>query len=77
MVPSSPPLPWSALKTTSGPIVRSASTKRSSKSSERASWPSEASARITDVPLSIDTSRSAPGPPMTTAIFRLGTVQPP
>ena len=66
-MPSSPPVPCNALNTTSGRISRSASTKRPSKSSDCASWPSAASARITACPLSIETSRSALGPPMTTA----------
>src|SRR5471030_253235 len=71
MQPSSPRVPCSALKTTSGRISRSASTKRASKSNDCASCPSDASARMTPFPLSIDTSRSALGPPITTATFNL------
>src|SRR5471032_829323 len=71
MRPSSPPVPCNALKTTSGRMSCSASTKRASKSSDCASCPSVASARITPLPLSIETSRSALGPPITTATFNL------
>src|ERR1700681_1766787 len=71
IVPSSPPGPCSALKITSGAISRIASTKRASKSSDCAVWPSALRARTTAVPLSIETSRSALGPPITTATFRL------
>src|SRR4051794_2355986 len=68
-VPSSPPRPCSALKTTSG-LGESAATSPSRSrvtSIDQASKPSSSSAVVTSRPETSETSRSADQPPMRTA----------
>src|SRR6478672_2655538 len=73
-LPSSPGVPWRALKTTSGCASRRRWATSRPMSIRVTRWPRHSSASATPPPLISDTSRSADQPPISTATCSLFTL---